>query len=372
MINLRFMTEIQHYMHIVQAAKQSFEQLHPGVNIQIEQAVDGFGAARALESEEAPDLIELGGFQVGNPDELFLDLKPFAQEADGLWEDWYPGLREVVTRGGILPGLPLEIMMPLVMVNKSMFDRAGLSYPTEDWTWDDMVELGKKLTIRDAQGDVSQYGLGIGVDIEWWEPFVLRNGGRYVAPDGSTAHGYVDSPATIEAFRLMVDAFRVHRIVRMPNEPSRYREGQEYKEAAMNFAFGWHFHHHPDPDQEYAVVGLPNMPGGVNANMIYMAGAHVTKKSANPRLAWEFLRHYILTSRSWILPITRSQAVEQGLTEHPIWSRYLQELDVIQLGAFFLNRKWNASRQLINDDIHRMIVDGADVAQTMRSWTRFA
>ncbi|MFC3772518.1 hypothetical protein ACFOSW_28015 [Paenibacillus sp. GCM10012303] len=42
------------------------------------------------------------------------------------------------------------------------------------------------------------------------------------------------------------------------------------------------------------------------------------------------------------------------------------------LGAFFLNRKWNASRQLINDDIHRMIVDGADVAQTMRSWTRFA
>lgn len=372
MIELRFMTEIQHYMQIVQEAKKSFERLHPDVKVHIQLAVDGFETAKALESEDAPDIIELGGLQVGNPDGLFIDLTPYALEVEGLWEDWYPGLRQAITHGGILPGLPLEIMMPLIMYNKEMFDRAGLSYPTDDWTWDDLVELGKKLTIRDAQGRASQYGLGIGVDIEWWEPFILRNGGRYVAPDGSTAHGYADCPATIEAFRKLIDAFRVQKIIRMPNEPSRLDEGREHEEAAMNFAFGWHFLHHQDPDNKYAVVGLPKMPGRVEANMIYMAGVHVTKKSANQRLAWEFLRHYILASRSWILPNTKSQAIQQGLMEHPVWSRYLQEMDYVQLGAFFLNRKWNASRQLINDDIHRMIINGADVGQTLRSWTRFA
>lgn len=372
MTELRFMTEIPHYMQVVQKAKQSFERDHPGVTVRIELAVDGFEAAKALKSDDAPDIMELGGFQVGNPDGLFIDLTPFVLEVEGLWEDWYGGLREAITRGGILPGVPLEIMMPLIMYDKTAFDRAGLPYPTEDWTWDEMAELGKKLTIRDDAGIVTQYGLGIGVDIEWWEPFILRNGGRYVAPDGSKAHGYVDSPATIDAFRKLIDAYRVHRIVRMPNEPSRFGEGHEYEEAAMNFAFGWHFFHHPDPNNRFAVVGLPKMPGGVEANMIYMAGAHVTKKSANPRLAWKFLHHYILTGRSWILPNTKSQAIEQKLTEHPIWSRYLQELEHIQLGSFFLNRKWNASRQLINDDIHRMIIEGADVAQTLRSWTRFA
>jgi multiple sugar transport system substrate-binding protein len=105
--------------------------------------------------------------------------------------------------------------------------------------------------------------------------------------------------------------------------------------------------------------------------MIYMGGAGVTTKSKKPRLSWEFLRHYILVCHSWMLPISRSQAEQRGLTVHPIWSRYLQELDHVQLSGFFLNKKWNAGRQIINEDIHRMILEGADVAQTLRSWTRF-
>lgn len=371
-IEIRFMTEIQHYSHILAEAKESFERANPNSKLIIQYAVDSFESLKALESAEAPDIIELGGFPVNNPDGLFIDLAPYAAEVKGLEEDWYPGLRQAIGHGGILPGLPLEIMMPLIMYNKEMFDRAGLAYPTDDWTWDDMMELTSKLTIRDDQGRTAQYGFGMGVDIEWWEPFILRNGGRYVSPDGSTARGYVDSPATIEAFQKLIDAFRVHQIIRMPNEPSGLDEGRKHEDAAMNFAFGWHFFEHADPDHKYAVVGLPKMPGGVETNMLYMAGAGVTKKSTHPRLAWEFLRHYILASHSWILPNTRSQAIQQGLVEHPVWSRYLQELHHVQLGSFFLSRKWNASRQLVNDDINRMIVDGVDVAQTLRSWTRFA
>lgn len=372
MREIRFMTEIHHYMHILTEAKESFERVNPNVKLIIQQAVDGFESTKAMDSDEAPDIIELGGFPVGNVDGLFIDLTPYIADIEELEAEWYPGLRRAIGHGGILPGLPLEIMTPLIMYNKEMFDRAGLAYPTDEWTWDEMIELARKLTIRDAQGRTAQYGFGIGVDIEWWEPFILRNGGRYVSPDGSTARGYVDSPATVEAIRKLIDAYRVHKIIRMPNEPSRLQEGHEHEEAAMNFTFGWHFFHHQDPDHKYSVVGLPKMPGGVETNMLYMAGAGVTKKSANPRLAWEFLRHYILASRSWILPNTKSQALQQGLTDHPIWSRYLRELHHVQLGAFFLSRKWNASRQLVNDDINLMILEGVDVAQTLRSWSRFA
>lgn len=37
------------------------------------------------------------------------------------------------------------------MYHKAMFDRAGVSYREETWTWDDMVRLAKQLTIRDDQ-----------------------------------------------------------------------------------------------------------------------------------------------------------------------------------------------------------------------------
>ena len=30
--------------------------------------------------------------------------------------------------------------------NKDFFDRAGLAYPTDDWTWDEFVAISRKLT----------------------------------------------------------------------------------------------------------------------------------------------------------------------------------------------------------------------------------
>jgi multiple sugar transport system substrate-binding protein len=116
---------------------------------------------------------------------------------------------------------------------------------------------------------------------------------------------------------------------------------------------------------------LPKMPGKEESNMVYMGGAGITTKSANPQLAWEFLRHYLLDCHSWMPPISMSQSEERGLTKHRIWSRYLKELDHVQLSGYYLNKKWNASRQLINDDIYKMILEGTDVAQTLRSWTRY-
>lgn len=369
MKEIRFVTEIAYNLHQVTAAKESFERNHPDVRVIVEQSADHFELLQAYKSDEAPDLIELGGFPIGNREGMFIDLNPFIAEAEGLEKDLFPGLLRAARHDGTLPALPVEVSPPLVMYNKEMFDRAGLSYPTEDWTWDDMIALAKRLTIRNEEGAASQFGFGIDIDIEWFEPFIKRNGGRYIAPDGSTSRGYVDSPATIEAFRMLIDAFRVHRIARKPNEPAETAQWPD--ECAMNVAFNWAAHHYRLENDRYGVVGLPNMPANVKVNMIYMGGAGVTTKSKHPRLAWEFLRHYLMECHSWTPPISISQAERRGLTSHPIFSRYLQELDHVQLSAFFLNRKWNASRQLINEDIHRMILDGADVAQTLRSWTRF-
>jgi multiple sugar transport system substrate-binding protein len=120
MTELRFMTEIPHYMHALQAAKQSFEQSNPGVTVTIQHAVDRFEMNQALESDEAPDILEVGGFPVGNVDGLFIDHAPYAAAVEGLSDDWYAGLRKAIHHGGILPGLPLEIMPPLIAYNREM------------------------------------------------------------------------------------------------------------------------------------------------------------------------------------------------------------------------------------------------------------
>jgi len=43
--------------------------------------------------------------------------------------------------------------------NKDMFDEAGISYLTDDLTWEEFREIAKKLTVRDEDGNVTRYGV---------------------------------------------------------------------------------------------------------------------------------------------------------------------------------------------------------------------
>ena len=51
--------------------------------------------------------------------------------------------------------VPKDVDTIALWYNKTLFDEAGLEYPTADWTWDDVTEAAKKLT----KDDGSQYGL---------------------------------------------------------------------------------------------------------------------------------------------------------------------------------------------------------------------
>ncbi|RXZ84247.1 extracellular solute-binding protein [Paenibacillaceae bacterium] len=373
---IKFLTEFQHLYNLMDA-KASFELAHPDVRIVIEQSADHYESMQAYKSDDAPDIIESGGWSLFNHKGMFADLLTFVNAQPGLRSDLNQSIMHIASKDGTLPGLPVDVALPLILFNKQKFDQANLAYPTEGWTWDEMIQLAKRLTIRNEEGVATQFGFGFGVDIEEWEPFVMRNGGRYISPDGLAARGYVDQPATIKAFQHIIDAYRVHQVIRRPGEPSE--AGELHQGFGMTYAFTWlvgYLAQHGLADQ-FGVVGLPQMPGGDRSNMVYMGAAGITSKSKHASLAWEFLHHYVLDRPEsfrtpWTLPITHSLAQRSGLAEHPIWSRYVQELEHVQASGFYLNEKWNSSRQLINEEIHRMILEGADVAQTLKSWTRFA
>ncbi len=374
--NLKIMTEFQHLDNLLNA-KASFEKARPDVVITIEQAADHYESLMTLQSDEAPDIVESGGWAIFNRKGLFADLLPHVAETPGLKEDLNPGVMRVAGKDGSLPGLPVDVALPLILYNKEKFDKAGLPYPREGWTWEEMIETAKKLTLRNEQGVATQFGFGFGVDVEEFEPFVMRNGGRYVSPDGTTARGYADRPAVIEAYRMLIDAYRAHKVIRRPGEPSA--AGELHEGFGIVFGFAWFaggLVRHGLEDR-FGVVGLPRMPGGENANMVYMGAAGISAKSPNRGLAWEFLRHYVLERpeafrHANTLPITKSLAERSGYMDNPLWRRYIEELNVVQTSGFYLSERWNSSRQLINEEIVRMIHEGTDVAQTIRGWTRFA
>ena len=47
----------------------------------------------------------------------------------------------------------------MINYNRDLFDKAGITYPTTGWTWDEFREVAKKLTIKDCLRQRDPVGL---------------------------------------------------------------------------------------------------------------------------------------------------------------------------------------------------------------------
>lgn len=107
--------------------------------------------------------------------------------------------------------------------NKTMFDEAGIPYPPttldEAWTWDEFIEVAKKLTI-DANGKhpgeagfdknkTVQYGAYVNQYTWQLEVWALSNGGSFFSPDGTSV---VFDDAAVEAMQKVFDLHLVENV----------------------------------------------------------------------------------------------------------------------------------------------------------------
>lgn len=75
----------------------------------------------------------------------------------------YPeALVELYNVDGKQYAIPKDFDTIGVWYNKKIFDEAGVPYPTDDWTWDDMADIAKQLT----RSDGSVYGISAGYDTQ--------------------------------------------------------------------------------------------------------------------------------------------------------------------------------------------------------------
>ncbi len=100
--------------------------------------------------------------------------------------------------GGNLYGVPKDKDNGHLVYNKEMFDAAGVEYPNDDWTWDDLVRASE--TIYAATG---KYGFMAYNDdqLGYW-PFVYQAGG-YILNEDKTAAGYTQ-PASVKGMEFYV------------------------------------------------------------------------------------------------------------------------------------------------------------------------
>ena len=160
---------------------------------------------------------------------LLLDMRACMEKVPALdTKRFFPAVLDIHTqKDGAIYGLPNDFTPMVVYYNAASVAKAGLTAPAPGWTWDDQVELARQLT-RDGKGrsaadpgfdpsDIRAYGYRAGQYAYQWVYRTWQNGGDVLSPDRSTATGFLDSAATLEALQWYADLVLKHKVAPKPS-----------------------------------------------------------------------------------------------------------------------------------------------------------
>lgn len=194
------------------AAIDRYMELYPNVTIEGEyQGYDGY--QQKLMTQFAggtePDLMQLD--YVWNPEwegqeTMFVDMAN--NELVDLSGFQKQALDDYMTVNGRVIGLPMNTSGFGAMINKTFFDKHGLDVGTV-WTWEDMIETGKK--IHDENPEDYLFAIESGTTTGGISPFVLNayiysKTGHYWASDDGTKVQATEEELT-EGFDILKQLF---------------------------------------------------------------------------------------------------------------------------------------------------------------------
>lgn len=238
------------------------------------------------------DVQAYGHFKKG----LLLDLEPYVDSSPGLLDPQrYPAKLFDVWKldGARLYALPENLQSMAFYYNKDIFDKAGIEYPSADWTWDDVLEAGRELTIR--QGDkVTQWGLDLGAVGAWWgaQTFSWSQGSAFFDKIVEPTKFRMQEEPNVRTLQFLQDLIHKHKIV--PTAAQRQAAAQDIGifqsgKCAMIGEGSWNISSYQQLKFGWDMAPLPKF-GEQRVQPYWLGGWVVAKASKVPEAAFAFAR----------------------------------------------------------------------------------
>jgi multiple sugar transport system substrate-binding protein len=178
--------------------------------------------------------------------------------------------------------------------NKDLFDAAGVPYPAEDWTMDDMLEAALALTTEDVWGFSGYYDTVVGLGNEQGIALVGPWGGEVL--DETETKILLDTPEAKAGLQFFADLIHVHKVAPLPAQAQAMTQGVWVSGTSAMFPLAsW-----GTPTLvEFANFGwdVAPWPAGPAQQITgsFGSGFGITRDSKNPDVAWSYLHDYLST-----------------------------------------------------------------------------
>jgi multiple sugar transport system substrate-binding protein len=285
------------------------------------------------------------------------------------------GLTTAYSANGNLYAMPDRGGALILYYNNDMFDAAGLSYPTQEWTWKEFLDAAQKLTLRDGD-TVTQYGFAAGGWWPWWMSFIYMNDGAVLDESGKPV---VNSAEAVEAIQFYNDLVYNYKVAPSPedyanlgtNSPDPlFAQGK----VAMSTTGFWGIGGLKDATFKWDIS--PLFQNKKPATVLFGSGFAVSKDCKNPDEAWKVIE--FLTSEEGQMPIVEFKEdapanivvlnsdafMNQSWSNTPINMAALAE----SANAAFplpLTPKWNEMMTVFDTNLGEIFANRAEVQPTM-------
>ena len=138
-----------------------------------------------------------------------------AKAPKGWLDDFYPALLLNARSNGHIYSIPYQRSTVIFFYNKDMFQKAGLDPNAAPKNWTELVADAQKLTVRDASGQVTQWGVEAPVvDTSPWviQGFFIQQKAKYFDTVGGKWVKF-NSSETVSALQFILDLqnkYKVH------------------------------------------------------------------------------------------------------------------------------------------------------------------
>lgn len=166
-VHLTYGSHAREWHEFLQVMAERFED-ETGIRVEVEVGPGGAAYREQVivrtAGGVAPDVMDFNPGQAAIlvAEGVFEDLRPYIASSNLDMNEYPPiGLQGMTLPDGTIWGFPMSLLPIPVYFNVDMFAEAGLSNPIElgeDWTWDTYLEAARRLTLRDAEGNVTQAG----------------------------------------------------------------------------------------------------------------------------------------------------------------------------------------------------------------------
>ncbi|MBE1442388.1 ABC transporter substrate-binding protein [Paenibacillus sp. OAS669] len=348
-MQIRIATHDEHRMAVIQEAVKQFRKEHPDVSVVLEMLPDKTWMREKLmemlRSGNGPDIVEWEDANIGQCLEggLLSDLSEFIERDQVDLDDYYPCIRNAITDQGRVGALPVMTETIGVFYNKEHFDEAGLPYPQEGWTWDEFTATAAQLTRTDENGNIVRHGVFTSFGYMFYiEPVVWNNGGAFLAEDGRTLDGYLNHPATIEAFEQYLSLIDKGISPRLGVGRESWIDCFIHGKMSMYMDANWAIKPMSQVQKDkFGVVGFPSNKIQPKANVFQVYGYGISPQCANKELAWSFLRKLALpgsgVDKLWAvinLAVSKTTAIQSGQAADPLYIPFLEELKYGRKSAY--------------------------------------